>query len=359
MIPTPPLPLAIACKINTGILDADEIEMNHPAQIHMDDALLLRHSKWSILIKIATLIEAIFVVMGELDTTVRQCPLAMDKWEEFVIGPVQTMLGPVVNTYQLTIGIPSNYVNKDLSILNNTWHCGRKQSTVSEAQKLTGKLGHLMQGTTWIFHLLSHLYASIAYALSKNKRLLLKSSREFQDIVNSLKKGTYLGTNTKETRYISFAMKQDRYNINKTMRQEIDFFHKKLQPLSGTTWKTPIAHIIPIMPTATAVGGSCLEGTGGYSISLIYWWHLLFPKEVIQRTIIHKQDNKDGLLISINVLKSVTVVINYCAPMHVFMTKNITHNPHPVLLNVTNYASALSWGPTILAGTGNQKSAGF
>jgi hypothetical protein len=114
------------------------------------------------MMKLATLIEAIFVVMGEPDTTARQCPLAMDKWEELVIGPVQTMLGLVIDTYQLTVGIPSNYVNKVLLLLDNTWHCGRKQFRVSEAQKLTGKLGHLAQGAAWIFHLLSHLYASKA-----------------------------------------------------------------------------------------------------------------------------------------------------------------------------------------------------
>jgi hypothetical protein len=145
------------------------------------------------------------------------------------------MLGLVIDTYQLTVGIPSNYVNKVLLLLNNTWHCGRKQFMVSKAKKLTGKLGHLAQGATWIFHLLFHLYASITYAVSKNKRLFFESSRKFQDIVNSLKKGTYLGSNTNETRHISFAMKRAaklvhhakyRYNINKTMRQEIDFFHK-------------------------------------------------------------------------------------------------------------------------------------
>ena len=156
-------------------------------------------------------------------------------------------------------------------LLNNTWHCGRKQCTVSKAQKLTGKLGHLAQGATWIFHLLSHLYASIAYALSKIKRLLLESLREFQDIVNSLRKGTYLGTNTNETRHISFAIKRAaklvhhakyRCNINKTMRQEIDFFRTKLQPESGITWEMPIAHIILRMPMVTAFGDSCLEGAG-------------------------------------------------------------------------------------------------
>ncbi len=95
------------------------------------------------------MIEAIFIVMGEPDTTVRQCPLAMDKCEELVIRPVQTMLGLVIGTYQLTFSIPSNYVNRVLLLLNNTWHCaGQKQFAVFKAQKLTGKLGHLAQGAT-------------------------------------------------------------------------------------------------------------------------------------------------------------------------------------------------------------------
>ncbi len=166
--PNTPITSAVACDFNTGIVAADGTKKNLPAQINVYDVLLLGHSKWQIRMKLATLIVAIFVVMAEPDTTVRQCPLAMYKWEELVIGPVQTMLGLVIDTYQLTVTIPSNYVNKVLLLLNNTWHCGRKRFTVSKAQKLTEKLGHLVQSTTWIFHLLSHLYASIVYALSEN-----------------------------------------------------------------------------------------------------------------------------------------------------------------------------------------------
>jgi hypothetical protein len=73
----------------------------------MDDALLHGHPKWQILIKLATLIKSIIIVMGEPDTMVRQCPLAMDKWEDLVIRPVQTILGLVIDTHQLTVGIPS------------------------------------------------------------------------------------------------------------------------------------------------------------------------------------------------------------------------------------------------------------
>ena len=90
-------------------------------------------------------------------------------------------------------------------------------------------------------------------------------------------------------------------------------------------------------------GDSCLEGAGGYSIELGFWWHIDFPKEGKQRTLLFKSNNKDGMLIPINILKFVTVIINYCASLHVITTTNFTKGPHPVLLNVTDNASYLSW----------------
>jgi hypothetical protein len=60
----------------------------------------------------------------------------------------------------------------------STWHPNQCHFKVSEAQKLMGNLAHLVEGANWVFHLLSHLYLSIAYALSENKRLLTESSAE-------------------------------------------------------------------------------------------------------------------------------------------------------------------------------------
>ncbi len=50
------------------------------------------------------------------------------------------------------------------------------------------------------------------------------------------------------------------YNINKTMRYEIEFFCSKLKPYSGIEWESLIAHLIPQMPFATTIGDSLLEG---------------------------------------------------------------------------------------------------
>ena len=117
------------------------------------------------------------------------------------------------------------------------------------------------------------------------------------------------------------------------MRHEIKFFCEQLAPTSELRWEAPIAHIIPRMPTFTTFGDSCLEGAGGYSISLGFWWHLPFPDEIMSRTLLHKQYNADGLLISINVLEFVTVIINYCTMLHLVLTENITDDKYPVLLN--------------------------
>ena len=118
-----------------------------------------------------------------------------------------------------------------------------------------------------------------------------------------------------------------KYIISKNMRREIVFFREKLQPGSGIRWETPIAHIIQRTPSATAYGESSLEGAGGYSIRLNFWWHIEFPEEVKLRTLLHRKDNKDYQLISINALKFVTVIFNYIASLHVITTTSNINDP--------------------------------
>ncbi len=49
-------------------------------------------------LKLAALIEALFVIMGAPDTRVRQCPLALDKWWELIVASRQRLLGVIVDT---------------------------------------------------------------------------------------------------------------------------------------------------------------------------------------------------------------------------------------------------------------------
>jgi hypothetical protein len=79
--PAPDLANAIPCLINTGVLDNQGNRVPLPARIYVNDALTLAISNENMEQVLATLIKANFVVMGVPDTSVCQCSLAMDKWE--------------------------------------------------------------------------------------------------------------------------------------------------------------------------------------------------------------------------------------------------------------------------------------
>jgi hypothetical protein len=105
----------------------------------------------------------------------------------------------------------------------------------------------------------------------------------------------------------------------------------------------PIAHLIPQTPFATTIGDSSLEGAGGFSTTLGFWWHIRFPDEVVKCTLQFKTNNNKGMLMLINVLEFVMVTINYCNALHVIWSSPVTNDPHPIILNVTDNSSALSW----------------
>jgi hypothetical protein len=222
---------------------------------------------------------------------------------------------------------------------------------VSEAQKLKGKLAPFAEGANWVFHLLSHLYSSIVHALAENKRLSMESLQEFCDIVLAIQTEAGFISCKDLAGHTSFAMKRAarlthhtsyQYNINRTMHAKIKFFCNNLKD-SGIEWETPIAHLIPRTPFAKTIGDRLLEGAGGFLIALGFWWHIRFPNKIIQCTLLLNSNNEDSLLVSINVLEFVTVIINYCAALQIFRTTNVTEDPHPVLMNIIDNASALSW----------------
>jgi hypothetical protein len=229
------------------------------------------------------------------------------------------MLGLIIDTNRMILSVPDDYIQGVCLLIDSTWHAHCQQFTVEEAQELTGKIGHLAKGANCVFHLLTHLYTSIAYALSENKRFLTDSSPEFQTLIKSQRSGYFFCNVKDQICPISFTIKRSaklvhqsrcQYSITKSMHQEIEFFHKKLLPNSGIRWESPIAHMIPRMPTFITFGDSCLKGARGYSLSLGFWWHLPFPEEIKLHMLLHKWDNAEGWLISINVLEFVTVIIN-------------------------------------------------
>ncbi len=124
--PAPDLAKAVPCSINTGVLNDQGTKVPLPARIYVDDALTLATSKESMEQVLASLIKSIFVVMGAPDTSVRQCSLAMDKWEKLQVAPIQTMLGLVIDTNRMTVCVPDDYIKSVCLLIDSTWHTHRQ-----------------------------------------------------------------------------------------------------------------------------------------------------------------------------------------------------------------------------------------
>jgi hypothetical protein len=336
---------AFPCDINKGIFSALR------AFMYVDDALMAAQGIEEMKMLLACCIEAIFVVMGRPDVKLRQCHLAMDKWAELVIKDEQTMLGINIDATRLTVGISREYRQQCLELLDSEWKPEKYYFTVHEAQVLVGKLARLGQGAHWVYHLMSHLYTSVAYAISENDFFLSQSSPRFQNYVRKIRRRQF-NRDERPGKELRYALKQAsnmvhrlarRYAMVKTMRAEIEFFREALQESSGIKWESPIALIIPRTPLGIMAGDSCLESGGGYSIPLRFIWNIFFPEEVVKRTLLHRKNNEDGKLISINVLEFVVVIINYCAAYTVITTEHVTDDPYPVMLNLVDNTSALNW----------------
>ena len=339
------------CEINNGVLNQDGSIAPLTANIYVDDILGAAAIRNNMTRLLAAIIEAIFLICGIPDIAVRQCPLSLEKWHELIVGPKQIILGLVVDTNRMIVGITSEYIDRVRELLK-LWSSDMRFFKVNDMQKLVGKLARLGEGAPWVFKLMSHLYTSLAFALKSNTELLEKSSSGFRDLIKQITTKNFSGKQADHQRHVNFAMKQaakmvnrcrHQYPVNATMRDELDFLSHALSPDSGFKFKTPIAHLIPRIPTASIIGDSSLVACGGFSITLSFWWHLRFPQVVVERTLLHLKNNSDKKFISINCLEYVTIILNFCASLLVFATRKINDDPHPVVLCVTDNTSALNW----------------
>ena len=73
-----------------------------------------------------------------------------------------------------------------------------------------------------------------------------------------------------------------------------------------------------------------------------FWWFVAWPEEIVLRTLLHLNDNKDGRLISISVLEYAVVIIMLAAAFTA--AEEIDHlEPHPILINMCDSISENGW----------------
>jgi hypothetical protein len=341
---------AVKCEINQGVLDENGNQKPLPNFIYVDDCLLASIRKYTLGF-LAAVIEAIFAVLGEPDVAKRQCPLALDKWIGMSVGHRITLIGLVWDSRQLTIGMTREYLDQVLHILNTDWPVDVAFFNLSSIVILAGKLARLAEASSWVFHLMPHIYSSIAYALRTHESFLLGECNTFKALIAKIKNLRRLPSEHEDVEHLNFYIRKAakrkfrsslRYEVNATLMDEINLLREWLHPMSGVLWESPLAHIIKRTPLAGSAGDSCCFGGGGWSLGLRFWWHLTWPLKILKRTKLYIENNKKGRLISINVLEFISVIINYAAAFTALQLDGCD-DPHPVLLNLCDNKSAIRW----------------
>jgi hypothetical protein len=96
---------AKSCNINQGVLDNFRNLIPPTAEIYVDNIMQAAVTREWIIKSLMATIDTIFTVCGVPDIDVRQCPLSLKKWLKLILGWHQTVLGLIVDSHQLTIGI--------------------------------------------------------------------------------------------------------------------------------------------------------------------------------------------------------------------------------------------------------------
>ena len=350
---------SVRCSVVTGITFFNRNGVMTPRQtkprIFVDDALAASIRAY---IKrfLASIIEAIFNIMGKPEPRLRRNHLSMEKWLEAIINFQNIQLGLYWNTRRLTVAIPPDYLNELRTLLRRSGlHSYRKTFTVPEVSKIIGKLGRIGQAVNWAYHLMSQLYASVAYALTKNKQILASNSSEFNTLLKVVQgklSFEVLGIDpeTVSSNVIKFAesklakmphSSKQQYPIITSMKKELQVMMELLDDAT-IQWESPIAHLVDRDPTAVSWTDACIFQTGGFNIKMRYIWHVEFPTEIKNRTI--KYIGSGPNLVNINVLEFVGIIINFAGALTAIVEDGLpTDDPFPILLNYADNKSSVKW----------------
>jgi hypothetical protein len=296
---------AVPDACNPGVIDAAGLLEDTPHHTYVDDDVYVEIFDINRVEQAATAsIEAIFILLGHSELERRQDPISFDKLMETMISYINKILGHMINTRELTVAPPDDYVQGVIQLLRTTFGPHRNVFTVPEAEELTGKLGHLSLTAPWLKYLMTHVYASLAHALNMNHWALVRSSASFCEGLKQIKQASNdeLGKRDKSYFQAENARRIHRsrriYPFNKTLRKELNLI---LQAITSTSIPKaiPISHLIEREYLATAYSDSSLLAMGGFCPKLKIWWYFEWPECIRRQTIRHIKNNASGLLIDI------------------------------------------------------------
>ena len=337
---------AKACSQRQGVLDRDGLPKPTPQRLFVDDSVyadIYEADKTRLEQTVAAGIEAIFILLGESDLSQRQDPISFEKMEEMMVSYMNKMLGQVIHTRRLDVGVPPAYVAKTLKLLK-PFHRQRKSFTIKEMERITGMLIFIASTAPWMKFLLSQVYKSIAVAIGASTTHLKLTNKAFRKLLSEAK-------SIEITRVSTFAQSEasrlihaspNKHWINSTLREEL---HLLISALSADriSMRTPIAHLVRRDPSASAWSDSSLKAAGGYSTTMKFWWYFEWPDNVRKQTLTYIRSNANGQLVSINVLEYAAIIINYAAAYHYYSTNPDPSDPYPSVLLYADNSACESW----------------
>ena len=341
---------AIPDSINKGVLDINGKHTNTKHNMFVDDNVIaeipsrIRQAQ-------AASAESLFRIAGFPNESIRRSPLSMDKYYAATCSYTKKQLGYLINTRTMYVTFPEEKFLSMTQVLQD-WHSKRKSYTIKQAARLAGSLEFFASVSPWIRFLSTSLKHSILLALRKNTAHVSKDPH----MQEQLSESKLLGITFDELLRKNFALshilrniwnKSTKFYISKSLRQELKllifiFKNRKKYPIGA-----PIAHIVPRDPDFQARGDACLEGAGGYSFDLKFWWFVKWPHKIKNKTLpffVKKYKNLKGHIISINLLEYATIIISYAAA-HMLFNNNpsLALQPYPLIQIKTDNKSALSW----------------
>ena len=224
---------------------------------------------------VAAGIEAIFILLGRSDLTKRQDPVSFDKMEDMMVSHLNKVLGQIIDTRLLDVGVPRSYIGDYLRLLK-PFHSQQKTFAVKEMEVLTGMLIHISSTTPWLKFLLAQVYVSVAAAIGDNKTHLSRTNRQFRIFLRESRDPTTIPkTRTYAQSQTATAIHSSprKHFINKTLQEELRLIMTVLSSKT-TKFRTPLAHIVRRNPSAHAWSDSSLRAAGGYSTTIQFWWYI-------------------------------------------------------------------------------------
>jgi hypothetical protein len=324
--------------LNQGVIDTNGEQAPTPHHYYVDDGVYAEiFDTLRIKRAVAASIEAIFILLGDSHLQHRQDPVSFDKVIEMVISWTNRVLGHMIDTNKLTVGVPRDFLNTVVSSLRSSWGDHRKCFTVPQAAELTGQLNHIAITAPWLKFLMTQVYASMATALKLNESELVRTSKSFRIALGKARHSPLESSPTLEQTFYQgetarkIHKSQKTHFINSTLRAELNLIRATLSdPTISTT--SPIAHLIDRVAMAWAFCDSSLRAAEGYCTTLKFWWYIQWPDHVQQRTLRFIKNNKDGKLIDINVLEYASILITYLISCNIITTTGLLEtDPHPTL----------------------------